>query len=68
MRYELADRPINCRSLNGFFTRFGDGAADKLPLAGLTKRRVRAIAKHMGAPSVLVSKVPTADLESAPSS
>jgi NAD+ synthase len=37
--------------------------ADLLPLSGLTKRRVRAIAEHMGAPSELVSKVPTADLE-----
>jgi len=48
----------------GFFTKFGDGAADMLPLAGLTKRRVRAIAKHMGAPSGLVLMVPIADLES----
>jgi NAD+ synthase len=51
-------------ALMGFFTKFGDGAADILPLAGLTKRRVRAIAEHMGAPPELVFKVPTADLES----
>ncbi|TCV67484.1 ammonia-dependent NAD(+) synthetase [Neorhizobium sp. S3-V5DH] len=51
-------------ALMGFFTKFGDGAADILPLAGLTKRRVRAIAEHMGAPAELVFKVPTADLES----
>lgn len=50
-------------ALMGFFTKFGDGAADILPLAGLTKRRVRAIAEHMGASSDLVCKVPTADLE-----
>lgn len=30
----------------------------------MTKRQVRAIAEHMGAPSELVFKVPTADLES----
>jgi NAD+ synthase len=47
----------------GFFTKFGDGAADLLPLAGLNKRRVRAIASHLGAPPELVCKVPTADLE-----
>jgi NAD+ synthase len=47
----------------GFFTKFGDGAADLLPLAGLTKRRVRALASHLGAPDHLVHKVPTADLE-----
>lgn len=51
-------------ALMGFFTKFGDGAADILPLAGLTKKRVRAIAAAMGAPPKLVFKVPTADLES----
>lgn len=50
-------------ALMGFFTKFGDGAADILPLAGLNKRRVRALASHFGAPENLVLKVPTADLE-----
>lgn len=50
-------------ALMGFFTKFGDGAADILPLSGLTKRRVRAIATHLGAPDELVFKIPTADLE-----
>nr|CAD6418834.1 ammonia-dependent NAD(+) synthetase [Rhizobium sp. Q54] len=48
----------------GFYTKFGDGAADIMPLAGLNKRRVRALARHLGAPQDLVFKVPTADLES----
>jgi NAD+ synthase len=51
-------------ALMGFFTKFGDGAADVIPLSGLTKRRVRALAQVMGAPQELVMKVPTADLES----
>lgn len=51
-------------ALMGFFTKFGDGAADITPLAGLNKRRVRALAAAMGAPETLVYKVPTADLES----
>jgi NAD+ synthase len=50
-------------ALMGFFTKFGDGAADVLPLAGLNKRRVRALAAHLGAPADLVTKIPTADLE-----
>jgi NAD+ synthase len=50
-------------ALMGFFTKFGDGAADILPLAGLSKRRVRSLAAHLGAPAGLVEKVPTADLE-----
>ena len=51
-------------ALTGFFTKFGDGAADLMPLTGLTKRRVRALATQFGAPEALVYKVPTADLES----
>jgi len=50
-------------ALMGFFTKFGDGAADILPLSGLNKRRVRALAAYLGAPPDLVGKVPTADLE-----
>ncbi|WP_336600097.1 ammonia-dependent NAD(+) synthetase [Paraburkholderia bengalensis] len=50
-------------SVMGFFTKFGDGGADVLPLAGLTKRRVRALAKALGANDALVHKMPTADLE-----
>jgi NAD+ synthase len=50
-------------SVMGFFTKFGDGGADVLPLAGLNKRRVRAVAKALGAPEALAHKVPTADLE-----
>nr|NLD40956.1 ammonia-dependent NAD(+) synthetase [Actinomycetales bacterium] len=48
----------------GFYTKFGDGAADVVPLAGLPKRRVREIGNHLGAPAALVYKIPTADLES----
>ncbi|MEV5569477.1 ammonia-dependent NAD(+) synthetase [Spirillospora sp. NPDC052269] len=50
-------------AISGFFTKFGDGAADLVPLTGLTKRRVRAVADALGAPSELVWKTPTADLE-----
>lgn len=48
----------------GFFTKFGDGAADLTPLFGLPKRRVKEICRHLGAPEEIVEKVPTADLES----
>ncbi|GGS30205.1 ammonia-dependent NAD(+) synthetase [Streptomyces nojiriensis] len=50
-------------AVSGFFTKFGDGAADVVPLTGLTKRRVRALAEELGAPAELVHKTPTADLE-----
>lgn len=47
----------------GFFTKFGDGACDLAPLSGLVKSQVRRIAADLGAPSDLVGKIPTADLE-----
>jgi NAD+ synthase len=50
-------------AVTGFFTKYGDGGADLVPLTGLTKRRVRAVAAELGAPEDLVNKVPTADLE-----
>lgn len=47
----------------GFFTKYGDGGADIVPLSGLTKRQVREILQYLGAPDFLYLKVPTADLE-----
>ncbi|WP_417778678.1 ammonia-dependent NAD(+) synthetase [Stutzerimonas xanthomarina] len=47
----------------GFFTKFGDGACDLTPLAGLVKHQVRELAAALGAPEQLVKKIPTADLE-----
>ncbi|WP_338924076.1 ammonia-dependent NAD(+) synthetase (plasmid) [Pseudomonas silesiensis] len=48
----------------GFFTKGGDGFCDLTPLAGLVKGQVRQVALALGAPTDLVMKVPTADLES----
>src|SRR5699024_3512610 len=47
---------------SGFFTKFGDGAADAVPLAALTKRRGRALVSYLAAPEHLTAKAPTADL------
>lgn len=49
-------------SVMGFFTKFGDGGADVLPLFGLNKRQNRQLLQHLGAPEQLWAKVPTADL------
>ncbi|MDP6968391.1 MAG: ammonia-dependent NAD(+) synthetase [Gammaproteobacteria bacterium] len=53
----------SAEAITGFFTKFGDGACDLAPLFGLNKRQVRALASALGAPSQLVTKTPTADLE-----
>ncbi|MEI6858511.1 MAG: ammonia-dependent NAD(+) synthetase [Shewanella sp.] len=53
----------SAENLTGFYTKWGDGACDLAPLFGLNKRQVRQIAAFLGAPAILVTKAPTADLE-----
>ena len=50
-------------TITGFYTKWGDGACDLAPLFGLSKRQVRQLAAYLKAPSSLIEKVPTADLE-----
>ncbi|MGX7193119.1 ammonia-dependent NAD(+) synthetase [Enterococcus moraviensis] len=50
-------------NITGFYTKYGDGGADILPLFRLNKRQGKALLKELGAPSELYMKVPTADLE-----
>lgn len=49
-------------AVTGFFTKFGDGGADVLPLSGLTKRQGKALLRELGAPEHFMTKAPTADL------
>ncbi|MEM4848776.1 MAG: NAD(+) synthase, partial [Ignisphaera sp.] len=42
--------------LIGYFTKYGDGAADVAPLAILYKTQVREFAKHLGVPQNIVLK------------
>ena len=50
-------------NITGFFTKFGDGAADILPLFRLNKRQGKQLLAVLGADPTLYEKVPTADLE-----
>lgn len=54
----------SAENITGFYTKYGDGACDLAPLFGLSKRQVRQIAEHLGAPQTIITKAPTADLES----
>lgn len=49
-------------AVSGFFTKFGDGGADILPLSGLNKRQGKELLKYLDAPKRLYEKAPTADL------
>ena len=50
-------------NITGFFTKFGDGGADILPLYRLNKRQGKQLLQELGADPALYEKIPTADLE-----
>lgn len=49
-------------AITGFFTKYGDGGADLLPLTGLTKRQGKSLLQALNAHERLYLKIPTADL------
>ncbi|MFD1317111.1 ammonia-dependent NAD(+) synthetase [Loigolactobacillus zhaoyuanensis] len=53
----------SAESITGFYTKFGDGGADLVPLYRLDKRQGKQLLEALGAPEHLYLKVPTADLE-----
>ena len=46
----------------GYFTKFGDGGVDLLPIGDLLKSEVRAAAKELGVPEPVIDKAPSAGL------
>jgi len=46
----------------GYFTKYGDGGVDILPIAGLLKKQVRVLAEELGVPKHIINKPPTAGL------
>lgn len=46
----------------GYFTKYGDGGCDMLPLGGLLKVEVRELARELGVPEPIITKPPSAGL------
>ncbi|HEY7476214.1 MAG TPA: NAD(+) synthase [Vicinamibacterales bacterium] len=46
----------------GYFTKYGDGGVDLLPIGGLVKSAVRALGRELGVPDQVIDKPPTAGL------
>lgn len=46
----------------GYFTKYGDGASDVLPLGDLYKHEVRQIAENLNIPKPIIEKTPSAGL------
>ena len=46
----------------GYFTKYGDGGVDVMPLGNLVKGQVRELAHSLGIPQPIIDKPPSADL------
>ncbi len=46
----------------GYFTKYGDGGCDVLPIGALLKSEVRSLAKELSVPKAIINKPPSAGL------
>ena len=49
-------------ALIGYYTKYGDGGVDLLPIVDLYKHEVRALARVLGVPEPIITKAPSAGL------
>lgn len=60
--YLVAGTDNAAELLTGYFTKYGDGGVDILPLANLTKRQVFEWAEYLGVPQSVIDRQPSAGL------
>lgn len=66
LHYAVAGTPNRLEYDQGFFVKFGDGAADFKPIAHLYKTQVYKLAEHLGVPEEICTRLPTTDTWSLP--
>lgn len=62
MNYLVAGTDNAAELLTGYFTKYGDGGVDILPLANLTKSEVYDWARYFGVPASIINRPPSAGL------
>jgi NAD+ synthase len=62
MNYLVAGTGNRSEITLGYYTKYGDGGVDVLPIGGLLKSEVRALARELGVPDPIIKKPPTAGL------
>lgn len=60
--YLVAGTGNRCELTVGYFTKYGDGGVDMMPLASFVKKEVMELAYKLGIPEVVITKAPTAGL------
>ena len=61
-RYMVAGSGNRSEIAIGYFTKYGDGGVDIMPLGNLVKSQVRELACHLGVPGEIIDKPPSAGL------
>ncbi|MDD5079593.1 MAG: NAD+ synthase [Candidatus Omnitrophica bacterium] len=62
LKYLVCGTSNKSELMTGYFTKYGDGASDILPIGDLVKSRVKALARELGIPEAVIAKPPTAGL------
>jgi len=62
LRYLVVGAGNKCELSIGYFTKYGDGGVDLLPLGNLVKTEVRSLAHYLGIPHEIIDKPPSAGL------
>ena len=58
MNYLVAGTDDKSEYLIGYFTKYGDGASDILPIKNLYKTQVQHLGRYLGVPQKMVEKIP----------
>ena len=62
LNYLVAGTGNRSEASIGYFTKYGDGGVDVLPIANLVKSEVRALAHELNVPDAIVNRTPSAGL------
>jgi NAD+ synthase len=62
LNYMVAGTSNRSELAVGYFTKYGDGGSDLIPLGNLVKQQVRDLAAYLGIPQEIIDKPPSAGL------
>lgn len=62
LNYMVVGSSNRCEITVGYYSKYGDGGVDLMPLGNLVKRQVWELALYLGVPQVIIARPPSAGL------
>ncbi len=62
LHYLVVGTSNKTEDMTGFFVKYGDNAADIMPIKNLYKTQVKQLARYLGVPDKIIKKLPSPDL------